>query len=67
MTNPIPLLVNYLKASIEELRKVAWPNRRQTIHYSLLVVGISVALAAIIGILDLVFTTGIRALIDKVV
>ncbi len=53
-------LTDYLKASIEELKKVAWPTKAETTKYSLLVIGISLALALAIGILDFIFTGGIE-------
>lgn len=59
-------LINYLKSSIEELKKVAWPTRSETIRYSALVVGISVGLALAIGILDFALTQGLEKLIEIV-
>jgi len=38
-----------------EAKKVDWPSRQQTFRYTLLVIGISVAVAAFLGILDFVF------------
>lgn len=63
--NPIPLLTNYVKVSIEELKKVSWPTRRETIRYSVLVVGIGLALALVIGIVDFGLTSGMQALVDR--
>lgn len=62
----VSALTNYLKSSIEELKKVAWPTRKETIRYSALVVGISVGLAIAIGILDFAFTQGLEKLIETV-
>lgn len=60
----VSALTNYLKSSIEELKKVAWPTRSETIRYSALVVGISVGLALAIGILDFGLTVGLEKLIE---
>lgn len=66
MTKILSAFTNYIKASIEELRKVAWPSRTETVRYSLLVIGISVGTAAFIGILDYFFTLGIEKLVNLV-
>ncbi len=59
-------LINYLKASIEELQKVAWPTRTETIRYSLLVVGLSLALAVMIGLFDFILSWGVKKVIELV-
>lgn len=56
--------ITYIKSSIEELRKVAWPTRAETVRYSLLVIGISLGLALAVGVLDYAFTIGIEQLIQ---
>ena len=38
-----------------ELKKVNWPTRQETLRYSLIVIGISVAVAIYLGGLDLIF------------
>jgi len=38
-----------------EARKIDWPNRSETFRYTLIVIGISVAVAGFLGILDFVF------------
>ncbi|MEK7067536.1 MAG: preprotein translocase subunit SecE [Patescibacteria group bacterium] len=45
----------YIKDSIEEVKKVTWPTRRETKNYTLLVIVISLILAAYLGILDYIF------------
>ena len=49
-------LVNYIKASTEELKKVTWPTKRETYKYSILVIAISLGLAAFLGGLDKIFS-----------
>ncbi|MGE5425953.1 MAG: preprotein translocase subunit SecE [Bacillota bacterium] len=53
----------YFQESMEELKKVTWPTRKETYHYTLLVIGVSLAVAAFLGILDFIFNLGIEELI----
>ncbi|MCH7492243.1 preprotein translocase subunit SecE [Patescibacteria group bacterium] len=45
-------LISYFKESKDELKKVIWPSRSETIKYTLLVMAISVGMAIFLGILD---------------
>lgn len=45
-------LINYLKASYQELKKVVWPSKKELIQHTLLVIGISLGVAAFLGITD---------------
>ena len=49
-------LVDYIKNSIIELKKVDWPTKEQIIKHTLLVVAISLAMAAFLGIIDFALT-----------
>ncbi len=46
----------YIKDTMTEMKHVSWPTRRQAALFTLLVVVISVAMAAYIGVLDAFFT-----------
>lgn len=46
----------FLKEVREELNKVVWPSREQTIRYTALVIIIAVATGLFLGGLDLVLT-----------
>lgn len=48
--------INYLKDVRGELEHVSWPTRRQTTAYTLLVIGISLFVAAYLGVFDALFT-----------
>lgn len=48
--------INYLKDVRGEMQHVSWPTRRQTVAYSLLVIGISLFMAVLLGAFDFVFT-----------
>jgi len=56
-------IINYIKASIEEMKKVTWPTKKETYNYTLLVIFISLAVALFLGILDLIFNKGLEYLI----
>ncbi len=58
-------LTNYIKASIEEMKKVSWPTKKETYNYTLLVIFISVGVALFLGLLDLVFTKGLEYIITN--
>ena len=48
-------ILNFLKDVKIERSKVVWPTREQTIQYTLVVLGMSLAIALFLGGLDLVF------------
>jgi preprotein translocase subunit SecE len=48
-------LTTFLKESRIELKKVTWPTRQETIHYTLAVIAISGAVAIFLGGLDFMF------------
>ena len=50
-------IVTYLKEVRMETKKVNWPSRQQTIRYTLIVVGVSIAVAVFLGTIDFLFTT----------
>ena len=50
--NPILFVINYLKQVIAELRKVIWPNRKQMISYTTVVLIFLVFMVALIGGVD---------------
>ncbi len=58
-------LVNYFAASRAELAKVTWPNRRQTVRLTMLVILFSIVMAAILGSLDFLFSTLVQKVIVK--
>ena len=58
-------LIKYIKSSIEEMKKVTWPTRKETRNYTLMVIGISLGVAAVLGGLDFIFSMGIDALLNR--
>jgi len=55
--------MNYFKDVRSEMKHVSWPTRRQTIAYTLVVIGISLVTAVYLGLLDYVFSAGIQKII----
>ena len=49
MTNKLSA---YIEGSIREMKKVTWPTKTETKNYTLLVIGVSLAVAAFLGALD---------------
>lgn len=58
--------VKYFREARMELEKVSWPSRKDTIMYSTIVLVLSLATAAFIGVLDLGLSKGLEFLISKV-
>lgn len=50
------LIINFFKEVKEELGKVAWPTREQTIRYTVLVIIVAIAVGIFLGGLDYVLT-----------
>lgn len=51
--NPVLFVINYLKQVIAELRKVIWPNRKQMISYTTVVLVFLAFMVSLIGGVDL--------------
>ena len=51
--NPILFVWNYLKQVVAELRKVIWPNRKQMVSYTTVVLLFLAFMVALIGGVDL--------------
>ncbi|MEK7482408.1 MAG: preprotein translocase subunit SecE [Patescibacteria group bacterium] len=56
-------ITNYFKEVRLEIKKVNWPTREQTIQYTLIVIGASVAVAIFLGAIDFGFSTLINKFI----
>ena len=56
-------LSNYLTETKEELKHVSWLSRKQTIMFSVLVIVISIAVAAYLGFFDYLFSLGLKNII----
>ncbi len=58
-------ITNYIKASFAEMKKVTWPTKKETKNYTLLVIGVSLAVAAFLGALDFIFSFGLELFIRR--
>ncbi len=59
-SNPV---VSYVKESRDELRKVAWPSRKVVIQDTIIVVAVSLAMAAFFGVADFGLSKGLEQLL----
>ncbi|BBX34913.1 preprotein translocase subunit SecE [Mycolicibacterium mageritense DSM 44476 = CIP 104973] len=50
--NPILFVINYLKQVVAELRKVIWPNRKQMVTYTTVVLAFLAFMVALISGVD---------------
>ncbi|MBI2048552.1 MAG: preprotein translocase subunit SecE [Parcubacteria group bacterium] len=55
----------YLKDTRVELKHVAWPTQLQTLVYTTLVIGISIAIGLYIGFFDFFFTRGLEEFLHR--
>lgn len=58
-------IAQFFKDAKAELMKVNWPSREQTINYTLIVIGISIALAVFLGGWDYFFEYLLKTFILK--
>lgn len=56
-------LFNYLKHVREEFTHIVWPSNRTAVSHTLVVIGIAVIIAVLVGLLDYVFGTAVKGLI----
>jgi preprotein translocase subunit SecE len=62
--NPIAWAIQYVRESREEMGKVTWPSKQETVKYSLVVIGLSLVVAAYFFGLDKLFSLGLEKLIE---
>jgi preprotein translocase subunit SecE len=51
--NPFVFVYNYLKQVVAEMRKVIWPNRKQMLTYTSVVLAFLAFMVALVGLADL--------------
>ncbi|OGY92886.1 MAG: preprotein translocase subunit SecE [Candidatus Komeilibacteria bacterium RIFCSPLOWO2_02_FULL_48_11] len=58
-------IIKYLQDSRQELRKVSWPSKQETTNSTLLVIGVSLAVAAFLGAIDYGFNRLLEFLLQR--
>ncbi len=57
--------IEYLKEVRVEMGHVTWPTRKQTIHFTLAVLLVSLFIAYYLGLFDKVFSYGLQYLFTR--
>lgn len=58
--NVMKAIIKFLQEARTELAKVNWPDRKTVINLTLVVIGVSLLFAIFIGLVDYVFTGGVK-------
>lgn len=56
-------ITSYIRECRQELTKVIWPSKQQLRDHTLLVIGVSIAVAAFLGAVDYLATIGFEQLL----
>jgi len=56
-------IIEYLKGTQEELKKVSWPTQKQTIAYTIIVIAISFFVALYLGVFDFIFARALEKIL----
>lgn len=57
-------LFKFISESIEELKKVSWPTKDQTIRLTIVVIIVSLIVSLYLGLLDVVLGEGLKLLLS---
>lgn len=49
------VITRYFKETIAELKKVSWPTRQEALNLTLIVVGFTIFMAVLLGLIDYIF------------
>lgn len=61
----IERIKQFFSEARQEWRHVNWPTRREATYLTVIVIGLSLILAAFLGAFDYIFYTGLRFLISR--
>jgi preprotein translocase subunit SecE len=61
--NPITAVIQFIKESRDELKKVSWPSRPVTVRYTAIVIVSSIGIGLVMGAVDYAFTFIIKRFI----
>jgi len=59
-------LKTFLRESYQELKRVNWPTKQETIRYTIFVIGVSLVMAVFLGLLDFAFLQALERFILKI-
>jgi preprotein translocase subunit SecE len=59
----IRALINYIKLSIDELKKVTWPTKSETASYSIIVIVSTIISVGLLTVIDY----GLNSIVDYLV
>ena len=48
-------MINFIRESFAEFKKVQWPTKKQTVRLTVMVIGVSLIVGIYVGVLDLGF------------
>ncbi|MFA6437600.1 MAG: preprotein translocase subunit SecE [Candidatus Paceibacterota bacterium] len=58
-------IVSYFKEVKSEMAKVSWPTRKETVRYTITVIGISFVVSIFLGGLDYLFNLSVQQIINR--
>jgi preprotein translocase SecE subunit len=58
-------ITRYIKSSIDELKRVIWPTRKQATVLTVVVLGFTAAVALYLAVFDYIFRLGLERLITR--
>lgn len=53
----------FLQESRQELKRVNWPTRAETLRYTLFVIGFSIGIAILLGVADFAFLKALERVV----
>ncbi len=56
-------VITFLREAREELKKVVWPSRKELLQHTLVVIVVSLVVAAILGSIDILLSLGLKTII----
>jgi len=65
MTRISDPIIRYFRETWAELKKVRWPTRQEAQNLTLIVLGVTVGMAAVLGLMDFFFAWEFKGLIDS--
>ncbi|QQS27267.1 preprotein translocase subunit SecE [bacterium] len=58
-------ITRYIKSSMDELKRVIWPTRKQATVLTVVVLGFTAAVALYLAVFDYIFRLGLERLITR--